>query len=441
MISWTRRRGAALFALAVLASLTAAGCQPPDTPTPASADARIRFPQGSGGVNQPEHRDAPYLVLLSLDGFRWDYQDLFHTPNLDRIAAAGVRADGLIPVFPVKTFPNHYSIATGMYTDAHGLVGNDFCEPAFGACYSLGNRAEVENPRWYGGEPIWVTAETQGMVSASYFFVGTEAPVMGVQPTEWHRFDDGVTYEARVERVLEWLALPPETRPHLVTFYFEETDTRGHNYPTDAPEMRASVELVDRLVGRLLDGIAALPHGEEVHVIVVSDHGMGGFTAERTYFLADLLELGDGVDVRGTGSHMVLYVDGDDARKDALRDELAAVLPRAAVYRVGDLPERLHYARAGARLGDIVIVPDFGWSVVPWSAAERPGRDGWTHGWDPATPEMRGVFLAMGPRIREGARVPAFENVHVYPLMAEILGLAPNPEIDGRLEAVAGVLR
>lgn len=468
MHSWTRRRGAALLALAALASLSAGACRAPNpanpaevavpaitaappserapqtparTPAQAAADPRIRFPEGSGGVNQPEHLDAPYVVLLSLDGFRWDYQDLFHTPNLDRIAAAGVRADGLVPVFPVKTFPNHYAIATGMYVDAHGLVGNDFCEPAFDACYSLGNRAEVENARWYRGEPIWVTAETQGMVSASYFFVGSEAPVMGVQPTEWHRFDADVAYETRVARVLAWLALPPETRPHLVTFYFEETDTKGHDFGPDAPEMREAVDMVDRLIGDLLDGIAALPHGDQVHVVVVSDHGMGAFSAGQTYFLADLLELGEGVDVRGTGAHMLLYVDGDDARKDALRDRLAAVLPRASVYRVGEVPERLHYARGGARLGDIVIVPDFGWSVVPWSAAQRPGRDGRTHGWHRDTPEMQGIFLAMGPRIRRGERVPAFENVHVYPLIAEILGLDPNPAIDGRLEAVAGVLR
>ncbi|HSG47925.1 MAG TPA: ectonucleotide pyrophosphatase/phosphodiesterase, partial [Longimicrobiales bacterium] len=341
MTSWTRRRGAALFSLVALASLTAAGCQPPDTPTPASADARIRFPEGSGGTNQPEHLDAPYVVLLSMDGFRWDYQDLHPTPNLDRIAAAGVRADGLVPVFPVKTFPNHYSMATGMYADAHGLVGNDFCEPAFDACYSLGNRAEVENPRWYRGEPIWVTAETQGMVAASYFVVGTEAPVLGVQPTEWHRFDAEVTYETRVDRVLAWLALPPETRPHMVSFYFEELDNVGHSHPPDSPEVREAVARVDALIGRLLDGIEALPHGDRVHVVVVSDHGMGGFTAEQTYFLADLVELGDGVRIQGVGVHMVLYVDGDDARKDALRDELAAALPRASVYRVGEMPERL----------------------------------------------------------------------------------------------------
>lgn len=163
---------------------------------------RIQFPQGSGGVNHGQHLDAPYVVLVSLDGFRYDYMDLFETPNLQRVATAGVRADALIPVFPVKTFPNHYSIATGMYADSHGIVGNQFFDPERGASYSLGDRAAVEDGSWYGGEPIWVTAETQGMVAASYFWVGSEASIMGVRPTEWRRFDSSVPYEDRVDEVV-----------------------------------------------------------------------------------------------------------------------------------------------------------------------------------------------------------------------------------------------
>lgn len=406
-----------------------------------TVDERIRFPEGSGGQNQAESIDAPYVVMISLDGFRYDYMDIFETPNLHRISGAGVRSEGLIPVFPVKTFPNHYSIATGMYADTHGLVGNSFYEPEFDASYRIANRAEVENGRWYGGEPIWVTAETQGMVSASYFWVGTEAPVMGVQPTTWFPFDGSVAYEHRVDTVLEWLGRPAASRPHMITLYFEETDNIGHNFPTDSPEMVGAVGRVDALVGRLLDGIESLPHGDQVHIVVVSDHGMGGFTAEQTYHLADLIDLGEGVDVVGGGPHTILYVDGDDARKDRLRDELAAVLPHVTVYRVGDMPERLHYASAGERLGDITLVPEFGWMVEPRSAAARPARSAWTHGWDRNTPQMRGLFVATGPRIVEGVMIPEVENVHIYPLLAEILGLDPNPRADGRLDVLRPIIR
>lgn len=408
---------------------------------PTASDERVVFPEGSGGQNQAEHLDAPYVVLVSLDGFRYDYMDLFETPNLHRISDAGVRSEGLIPVFPVKTFPNHYSIATGMYADSHGIVGNSFYEAEFAAHYRVADRDEVENGRWYGGEPIWVTAETQGMVSASYFWVGSEAPVMGVQPTYWYHFDSGVPYVDRVDQVIEWLGRPAESRPHMITLYMEETDNQGHVFATDSPEMLEAVSRVDGLIGRLLDGIDALSYGDQVHVIVVSDHGMGRFTAEQSYFLKDLIDLGEGVDVMGGGPHMIMYVQGDTTRKDQLRNELAAVLPRVRVYRTGDMPERFHYASAGERLGDITLVPDFGWSVFAHSAADRPATGGWTHGWDRDTPQMRGLFVAAGPRIVQGPMLPEIENVHIYPFLVELLGLDPNPGIDGRLEVLGRVIR
>ncbi len=432
-----------LFALLVLAWVTGPlwGCSNsgPGGPEPRD-DPVFDGSSGSGGVNQPVQLSKPYVVMLSLDGFRHDYLDLFSTPNLDRIADAGVRADGLIPVFPVKTFPNHYSIATGMYADGHGLVGNRFYDPLRDEIYSIGDRTTVEDGSWYGGEPIWVTAERQGMVSASFFWVGSEAPVAGIHPTHWRRFDGQIEYEDRVDQVLQWLALPELQRPHMITFYFEETDAVGHNYPTDSPELAAAVATVDGLIGRLLDGIEALPHASQVYVFVVSDHGMAPFLAEQTYFLGDLIDLGPDVQTIEAGPHMVLYTQGDEAADRELRDRLAELLPRAAVYRVGEMPAHLHYERAGPRLGNLVIVPDQGWSVVPWREADRAARDGWTHGWDPRNEVMHGLFVGRGPRIAPGQRIGRFESIHVYPLVAEVLGLQPSAGIDGRLEVLGAVL-
>lgn len=434
---------------ALLLALAVAGCGAGDDRAGAGGPSeRIRFPAGSGGTNTEEMQARPYVVLISLDGFRHDYMDLFPTPNLDRIAEAGVRSQALVPSFPVKTFPNHYSIATGLHPDAHGLVGNSFRAPELGpdAVYSLGNREAVEDGRYYRGEPLWVTAETQGMVAASYFFVGTEAPVIGVQPSHWYRFDETVAYPDRVDRVLAWLAEPAESRPHMVTLYFEETDTRGHNFPTEAPEMARAVETVDRMIGRLLDGIDALPHGDQVHVIVVSDHGMAPFYADSTYVVPELWEVPASVEFVGGGSHMIAYVDDGPGAVAAMRDTLDALMPRVSVYRVGapeaegGVPERLRYARGGERLGDLVFVPDPHWAVSPHPREERAPRDGWTHGWHRDMPEMQGLFVAMGPRIRDAGTVPPLENVHVYPLVAEILGLDPAPEVDGSLEAVRGFL-
>ena len=327
-----------------------------------------------------------------------------------------------------------------MYPDAHGLVGNSFYDPARGESYSLSDRTTVEDGSWYGGEPIWVTAETQGMVAASFYWVGSEAPVQEIQPTHWRRFDAGVPYETKVDQVLEWLSEPEEHRPHMVTLYFEGVDAVGHNFPPESPELGEAVVQVDRMMGRLMEGIEELPFADRVYLIVVSDHGMAPFFAEQTYHLPDLVDIDPATFIEGASSHLVLYTPGGDESDDDLRDLLTEALPRTTVYRRGRMPERLHYERAGPRLGDIVIVPDLGWSVLRWSAAERPARDGYTHGWDPAHEVMHGMFVAAGPRIGPGQRIDSFENTHIYPLLAELLGLAPNPDADGRLEVLAPIL-
>jgi predicted AlkP superfamily pyrophosphatase or phosphodiesterase len=418
---------------ACLAALFTLGCSV-DEP-------RIRFPEGSGGVNQPEHLDAPYLVLVSLDGFRADYMDRYPTPNLHRIADRGVRAEALIPAFPVKTFPNHYTIATGLHPDAHGIVGNTFYDAELDAWYRLGDREAVENPAFYRGEPIWVTAETQGMVASSYFFVGSEAPVMGVQPTEWHRFDAEVRYEDRVARVLEWLAAPAENRPHMITLYFEETDNVGHSFPGDSPEVEAAVARVDELIGTLLDGIEALPHGDEVHVVVVSDHGMMPFFADSTYVVPELVEEREGVTWATAGSYARAYVDTAQVELEAFAAELAAAMPRASVYTLATLPEHLHHSRGGQRGGNLFIIPDDRWAISTRPRGMRPPYDGFNHGWDRLSPDMAALFVAAGPRIRPDGMIEPLENIHIYPLLAEILELDPNPEIDGELDAVRHILR
>jgi len=419
---------------AALAALLACG----GPGTPQAADSSLGgapAARTSGGINAAEHLAAPHVVLVSFDGFGAELWGRHPAPNFERVAAAGARAERMIPVYPTKTFPTHYSIATGMYVENHGLVGNRFWAPDLGAAYALSDRATVEDGRFYRGEPIWVTAERQGMVAASFFFVGSEAPVGGVQPTHWYRFDAQVPRERRVDRVLEWLAMPAETRPHMITLYFEHVDAAFHDTGPDGEATAAAVALVDESLGRLLDGIERLSSDRRVYVVLVSDHGLLRAPTTSVDFLD--MALFPGVRLAEVGTHASLFVEeGSPVRAHAVRDSLAALFPTADVWLRAEVPERLHY-RADPRIGDIVMSAAPGRRIEP---AGRNVRDTYTHGWDNAVPEMGAIFLAMGPGIAPGQVIPAFEAIHVYPWIAHLLGLEPNPEADGRLEVLAPLL-
>ncbi len=203
--------------------------------------------------------------------------DRYPTPNMDRIAASGSKAERLLPVFPTLTFPNHYSIATGLYPEHHGIVANDFPDPARNTWYSLKKRETVEDRRFYAGEPIWVTAESQGMVAASFFFVGTEAPIKGVSPSHWRSYDKKITGQDRVDQVLKWLKAPEQNRPHIYTLYFEDVDDYSHWYGPDSEENIEAIGRVDSYIGRLLDGLEQLPYADQVNIILLSDHGQGAY--------------------------------------------------------------------------------------------------------------------------------------------------------------------
>ena len=393
----------------------------------------------TGGINSRERQDAPYVVLVSFDGFRPDYLDRHPTPAFHRVIRRGVRAERMIPVFPSKTFPSHYTMATGLYADRHGLVGNTFEDPRRPGRYAIGDRATVEDSTWYGGEPIWVTAEKQGMVAATYFWVGSEAAVQGVRPTFWHRLDaTAPASEARVDSALAWLAQPPERRPHLITMYFSETDGAGHAAGPDSPEVAAAVARVDSLLGRLLDGLDRLPHAERVTLILVSDHGMAGYGMDDLIVL-DTARLA-GVRIAESGPYASLFVPGaGPARLRAVRDTVRAMVGESVgVYLRDEVPARFHYSGHPA-VGDLVLVPRGRQMLVPSQAVPRY-RPGFTHGWDNRLPEMGALFLAMGPRLPADTVIAPFESVHLYPLMTELLGLDPAP-VDGTLDVWTPFLR
>ena len=404
----------------------------------AAQSVRATTPSGTGGVNAPETLDKPYLVLVSFDGFRPDYLDRYRTPSFDRVAARGVAAEALVSVYPSLTFPTHYSIATGLHPERHGLVGNRFYDPARGEEYNYRDRRSVEDGSWYGGEPIWVTAETQGMVAAAMLFVGTEADIGGVRPTFWTRYSDRGTHRERVDQVLDWLALPPGRRPHFVTLYFSSVDGAGHRYGPASAGVAEAVERVDADLGRLLDGIDTLPHGGDISVVLVSDHGMAAVRPGGTVDLAAIADLrGVRVVVSGPGAN--LFVPGGAARARAVRDDIndgtGGGLAGGRAYLRKEVPAALRY-RDNPRIGDVVIVADPGFMFDLGDASPPAGM----HGWDPRHPDMHGVFLAAGPDIRPGQRIGRVGIVHLYPFLARLLRLAPNPDVDGDLSVLAPVL-
>ena len=374
----------------------------------------------------------PYVVVLSLDGFRWDYPQHFSTPNLNRMAEEGVHAQALIPCFPTKTFPSHYSMATGLYPDHHGLIQNSFYDPNVGV-FEMTNRQSVENPAFYGGEPIWVTAENQGIRTASYFWVGSEAPVKGKYPSIWKKYDQSVPFTARIDSVIHWLQLPEEKRPHLIMWYIHQPDEISHHEGPLSPATGKMITYLDSLVGVFRARLAELPIGSKINFIVVSDHGMAEVEPGHTLFLDELvprywLEGGSGMD-------MHLNVSAIPAYKDSLYNRLKKI-PQLTVWKKEEVPARLHYG-TNPRIHDLVVVANKGWNVKFYRTdKEYIGN----HGYDNENPDMHGIFYATGPAFKKGYTSKAFENVNLYPLIAHLLKIKPA-QVDGSLENVKDLLK
>lgn len=388
---------------------------------------------------------SPTLVLISIDGFRYDYLDRadIEAPTLRRLAAEGVRAERLVPVYPTKTFPNHYSLVTGLHPEDHGIVGNTMRDPEMldadgaPASFSLSNREAVADGRWWGGEPIWVTAERQGVRAAPVSWPGSEAEIQGVRPSYWRPYDGDLPYDARVQQALDWLDLLADERPGLVTLYFEAVDTAGHRHGPDAPETAEAIERVDYAIGALVDGLRERGMLETTDLVVVSDHGMAAVSPERRVLLDDAIDL-DAVDEVMWGEPVGIWPG--DADPDLLVAQINT-LPHVRAYRKEDVPARLHYDD-NRRIPPVVLIADEGWTVTSRAYVERnPDRpSGGSHGYDNRAESMHGLFLAHGPRFRSGVETGPIQTVDVYGILARALDLdlAPN---DGDPSAADRVLR
>jgi predicted AlkP superfamily pyrophosphatase or phosphodiesterase len=366
------------------------------------------------------------VILVSIDGFRWDYLDRHDAPNLARLAAHGVRAEGLIPQFPSKTFPNHYTIVTGLRIANHGIISNNMRAADIPGEFSLSNRAVLADPRWWGGEPIWNTAEQQGRIAAAMFWPGSETVIGGRQATFWKPFDDDLPHPERVGQVLAWLKLPEGKRPSFLTLYYSEVDNAGHD---DGPESQAvndAVRNVDRSLGELVAGVNQLGLADRVHYIVVSDHGMAALSPDRMIVLDNYVDVA-AMDVIDFAP--VLGLAPKDGNVAKLYAALKDKHPHLAVYRKNEIPPE--YGIAGhPRVPPIVGIADEGWYITSqrevdrWGQSDRRPPAG-THGYDGRARSMHGLFVASGPRIKSGLIVKPFENIHVYDFICAVMGLTP----------------
>jgi predicted AlkP superfamily pyrophosphatase or phosphodiesterase len=378
------------------------------------------------------------LILVSFDGFRWDFMDRVETPNLDRLAASGVRAERLIPSFPTKTFPNHYTIATGLYPGNHGIVANNVRDPQLEERFSLGNRDAIQDARWWHGEPIWVTARRHGRTAAPFFWPGSEAPIGGQHAAHWQIYDGSVPHAQRVDRVLDLLDLPAAERPAIATIYFSDVDDAAHRYGPDSEETDAAVARVDAALGRLIVGLEERQLWGRVHVMAVSDHGMIRVPPDQVIVLDDLIDLAV-AQVTDWAPVLAVWPASEDV--DRVYQALSGAHPHLTVYRKEETPADWHY-RDSPRVAPILGLVDGGWRVSSRAYLEtRGGRMSLgDHGFHPQVEEMGALFVAAGPGLRAGAVSPEFSNVHLYELMCHLLGFEPAPN-DGSLSAVRHLLR
>jgi len=374
------------------------------------------------------------VLLICLDGFRWDYLQQAHTPNLDRLAATGVRAEALIPVFPTTRLPNQYTLVTGLYPENHGLVADTMYDPVFDETFIPDAEYVSTNSYWYGNEPIWVTARKQGRNTAVFSWPGSDAEIQGYRPRLRPITGTVTTDSARVNQILSWLDLPPTLKPDLIAAHFDSVAIAGRRWGPESSEVIAAVEEIDRTMGALFEGLVRRQIMEQIDIIILSDHGMAALDTNRVIFLDDYLD--NPADLNIITWSPVLGMRPSMELSALLYDSLKVAHPRLQVYRREEVPYRLHYT-AHHRIPTLLAIADEGWTITTHSFSEQDtlAPDRGASGYDPRYPSMHGIFIARGPSFSHGMVIKPFENIHIYPLLANLLRLDPAPN-DGSADAL-----
>jgi predicted AlkP superfamily pyrophosphatase or phosphodiesterase len=393
-----------------------------------------------GRQNSTEAQSKPYVIMISTDGFRYDYAQKYNAENLLKLAGDGVKAEAMIPSYPSITFPNHWSLITGLYPSHHGLIDNFFYDYKRKEGYAMSNRKNAEDGSWYGGTPLWGLAEKQGMVSASLMWVGSASDAGGMRPTYYYPYHEKFTPSEKVEKVVNWLKLPEDKRPHFISLYFPEVDGSGHHYGPDTKETENAVHLIDQAIGSLVQKVNELGL-KNVNFIFVSDHGMikvdGGTPLEIPAVLFDKNRF----DFYNSQTLLRVYVKNPDEVKAVYKALKANKTDDYEVYLDKKLPKYLHFATIDDqynRIGQILLIPKAPKIFLEKGKKTSVGK----HGYNPkVVPEMKATFFAWGPEFKNNLTIREFANINVYPLVAEVLGLKIDQPIDGKLKVLEKTLK
>ncbi|GAA5521708.1 ectonucleotide pyrophosphatase/phosphodiesterase [Aliifodinibius salicampi] len=390
------------------------------------------------GDNSTEPSQNDKLLLISFDGFRYNYLEKVETLRFDTLVSEGVRAEGLIPVFPSKTFPNHYAIATGLYPENSGFVNNTMYDPEWEEWYRIRDREAVEDGKWYGGEPIWNTLEKQGIKTGTMFWIGSEADIQGMHPTHWKRYNDDMPHKARVDTVVKWLSDSEEEDVDFATLYFSHLDTQGHRYGTKSDSLEVAIREADRIMGYLKEQLQDSGLWDRTNILVVSDHGMIDLSEEKIIDLDKIVNMDD---IERIIWGPLTMIQPESGKETEIFEALKAQEEFYRVYKKENIPDRYHIKNS-RRVSDIVLIADLGYTILDSKNREQfiKSLPRGTHGYDPNKKAMHAFFLAHGPAFKKDTTVEAFQNIHLYELMNELMGTEPAPN-DGSLDSVRVLLK
>lgn len=382
-----------------------------------------------------------YVLLISFDGFRWDYVHRNISPNISELSERGVSASSLRPVYPTKTFPNHISIITGMYPENHGIIANEFIDIENNEEYKMWDKSIAINNKWYKGEAFWETARKHGIITASYFWPSSALDDPDKCPDYFHFYEHNRPYADRITAVLNWFNLPYEERPHFVTLYFDLTDGVGHKFGPESEEINVAIAQLDTLVGLLSKEFKKINLLDSINIIISSDHGMTEVSTERLIIVDEMLNDYDYL-FSNFGPFMLIYAEEEETEK--IYRILKKEENHFSVYKREDVPEYFHFS-INDLIGDLVLIADVGWSLINHEQLERikehPYPSKGDHGYDNFHIDMHGVFIAAGPSFKQNYKTGTINNIDIYSLLCKIFNCTPAKNIDGDLKRVEYILK